>query len=57
MLASVRHDRPVERERVMLAAAPALAEIRLEILEPSFLAGGDTARLAEVFFWGPDPGR
>lgn len=54
LLGENRHDEPVDRERLVLAAAPRLTEVRLEILEPNFLPGGDTARLVEVFFWGPE---
>ncbi|MCC5877390.1 MAG: hypothetical protein JJU11_14315, partial [Candidatus Sumerlaeia bacterium] len=54
LLAEQRHENPVDRERLILADAPRLAEVRLEIIEPNFLPGGDTARLVEVFFWGPE---
>lgn len=55
LLKEVRHDAPAGRERLVLPPAPPLAEIRLEVLEPNFLPGGDVARLAEAYFWGPEP--
>lgn len=55
LLAEVRHESPTERDRLLLPFTTPFSEIRLEVLEPSFLPGGNVARLAEVFFWGPEP--
>lgn len=54
LLADIRHENPIDRERLVFTGPSRISEIRLEILEPNFMAGGDTARLAEVFFWGPE---
>lgn len=55
LLAEVRHEVPVARERVRVSWPRPLETIRLEVREPNF-TGGTTARLAEVIVWGEDPG-
>lgn len=54
-LAVIRHDEPIPRERAFIEGTPNLIELRLEILEPSFLPAGNVARLAEVFLWSTEP--
>jgi hypothetical protein len=56
VLAEVRHEEPTARDRLVLAGAPLLLEMRLEVLEPNFLAGGNVARLSELLLWGTEPG-
>ncbi|MBX3728555.1 MAG: hypothetical protein KF858_05170 [Candidatus Sumerlaeia bacterium] len=55
LLAEVRHETPVARERVRVSWPRPIETIRLEVQEPNF-AGGATARLAEMIVWGEDPG-
>jgi hypothetical protein len=52
VLAEVRHETPVPNERVRIDPPRRLEAVRLEVIEPNFLAGGRTARLAEVVLWG-----
>ncbi|CAN5448576.1 hypothetical protein BH09SUM1_BH09SUM1_06040 [soil metagenome] len=54
-LASINHPQPVGRERVVLPGSPSVQELRLEIVTPSFLPGGDVARIAEIILWAPAP--
>jgi hypothetical protein len=51
----IRHPAPVARERIRLDGNPELGELRIDILEPSFLPGGDVARISEVVVWGLAP--
>ena len=51
-LAVVRHDEPVSRERFAIDAGERIGEIRIEVLEPSVVTNGPTARLAEIGVWG-----
>lgn len=51
-LVEVRHDTPVARDRLTLQGSPRVREIRLVVDTPSFLPAGDTARVAEIIFWG-----
>ena len=53
-LLRVRHDEPLPRERLTIPGSPRLSEVELLVLEPSFLPGGNVARLAEVHFWMPE---
>lgn len=51
----VRHNNPVPRERVEIPGNPRVIELRMEILDASFLPAGNVARLAEVFLWSTEP--
>ncbi|MBI1292064.1 hypothetical protein GC173_12610 [bacterium] len=50
-LATVRHDEPVNRDRLLIDGAPTLIEMRLVIDKPSFVTAGDIARIAELYIW------
>jgi len=52
VLAKVEYDQPVARDRIVLDEPSDLEWIRMTAPRPNFLAGGDTARIAEVVFWG-----
>jgi len=51
-LAEVHHEEPLARERVRLSTDRPVESLRLEVLEPNFLPGGETARLVEIIPWG-----
>lgn len=53
-LAEVNHEKPVARERIPIPDAPRLVEIRITILEPGFLKGGNVMRLSELSLWSPE---
>jgi len=55
VLASSRLDEPVARERIVLDRPTLVGDMRFEVLEPNFLPGGGTARLAEIVLWGREP--
>ncbi len=54
LLLDVTHAQPVRRERIAIPGAPRLTEMRLEVTAPSFLPGGNVARLAELFVWSTE---
>jgi hypothetical protein len=45
---------PRPRQRVVLAEPQWATQIRLEVIEPNFIPGADTMRVAEVIVWGEE---
>ncbi|MCC6546390.1 hypothetical protein IT570_04400 [Candidatus Sumerlaeota bacterium] len=56
VLAELNAASPSARYMVNLHGTPLLLEMKLEILEPSFLPNGDVARIAELVVWGAESG-
>lgn len=52
LLADVRHESPTPRDLIVLDSLPEVAELRIEIVAPSFVPGGSMARAAELILWG-----
>lgn len=57
LVRTVERDAPIRRERLVFDPPVLVEEWRVEVLEPNFLPGGETARLSEIVFWGPPPSR
>lgn len=55
-LADVNHGAPVPRDRILFPETPLLSELRIQIIEPSFLPGGNVARLSELYLWSTEEG-
>lgn len=51
VLATVEHDQPVERERLLLPGQT-VSQIRIEVIQPNFYPESPTARLVELILWG-----
>lgn len=52
LVAEVNNARPVPRQRIDISPPVAASRVKLEILDPAFVEGADTVRLAEVVVWG-----
>jgi len=53
-VATIRHDNPVDRERIGIPGTPLVGELRLLVDEPSFVPGGNVARLVELYVWAAE---
>lgn len=50
-VAEFSSDSPRPRQRILFPLPPLATQLRIEITEPSFVSGGDMARLAEIIVW------
>lgn len=54
LLLDIDSEKPVMRQRLVVPNSPRMAELRLEIVVPNFMPGGDVARLGEVILWSTE---
>lgn len=52
LVGEVDNQRPIPRQRIDISPPVPAAQVKIEILDPAFLPGADTVRLAEFVVWG-----